>query len=158
MTYDEYKKKCHEKFKALRTVWSSWPYSNMHIRNRDSIRLEQILFSTRSLYGPEYLILVGCETTGQWHNGRPLVGYIRPSDSSEEFIFYTEGNAIRDFFGVRSNDPVVQGVEIAKGVMDLLDKLIDEVKFAIIEDKRIKLEKETQKRLARDKAVLDILG
>ena len=160
MTFEEYKKMCIESFmKFKHCTWKEWPYSNMYnvcrVRELDvrSYICGDETYIVAKLFDDKPRVSIGIE-----HHDQNKIFEVWPYGGGDDMGVIDEFiRRVLNIDNVPEND-VKGNVVLAKAIMSWLDELSKEVKKRTIEFRERKERKELEEKLARDRAVLEIIG
>ena len=160
MTFEEYKRMCVEKYMQFKNcIWEEWPYSNIH----NVCRVRELDVTSYICGGDTYVVAKISDDMP-----KVAVGIERndPNAIFDVWIYgrYDDNGVIDEFYRSvlnidhLSSNEIRRNVVLAKAIMSWLDELSNEVKKRTIEDRESKERKALEEKLARDRAVFEIIG
>ena len=161
MTFEDYKRRCVESYlKFKNTTWKEWPYGNIH----NVCRVKELEVTSYICGGEQYLV-------AKLDNDKPRVAVLVASyDANAIFKVEPYGGGMDNRWVVdefvksvlkidhKPDNDVKGNVVLAKAIKSWLDELSHEVKKRTLEDHERKERKALEERLARDRAVFEVIG
>ena len=160
MTFEEYKKSCIDSYLNFKnSVWKDWPYSNMY----NVCRVKEIGITSYICGGESYIV-------ANLDDGKPRVAVLVKSHDANA-IFKVEPYGGGDDRGVvdefvrsvlkidhKPDNDVKGNVVLAKAIKSWIDELSHEVKKRTLEYREREERKALEGKLARDRAVFEVIG
>lgn len=160
MTFEDYKRRCVESYLQFKnSTWEDWPYSNMH----NVCRVKELDVTSYICGGEKYLVAKLLDDRPRVavcieRNDQNAIFSVRPYGGGDDRGVVDEfARRVLNMDHMPDND-VKGNVVLAKAIMSWLDELSHEVKKRTLEDRERKERKALEERLARDRAVLEVLG
>lgn len=160
MTFEDYKRMCVERYMQFKNcTWKEWPYCNMYnvCRVRELDVTSYICGDDKcivaKLFDDKPRVEVGIE-----HYDPNKIFHVHPYGGGDDMGVVDEFvRRVLNMDNVPDND-VKGNVVLAKAIMSWIDELSHEVKNRTLEDRERKERKALEDKLARDRAVFEIIG
>lgn len=160
MTFEDYKRRCVESYLQFKNcTWKEWPYCNMH----NVCRVRELDVTSYICGGEEYIVaklfddMPRVAVRIEYHDPNAIFAVGPYGGGDDMGVIDKFARSVLNMDHVPDND-VKGNVVLAKAIMSWLDELSHEVKKRTLEDRERKERKALEEKLARDRAVFEVIG